>query len=248
MSSDAKPEPVPPPKLWKMRKPCRPVHRSACRRERREPGRARRREPWPPLLAGSPPRPPHQFADAVQDQVDDLLADGVVATGVVVGRVFLPGDQLLRVEELPVGPRAHLVCGGTAAGLGGRRSHPRGRLRDPPVCRPAPLLPARGSGLPGVSQTHTPHLPSSAPGGSVNPEQAPAWPVPKGQEHPGGSVCASRPHLPLHPGRPWAGPATLDGCRPDCPGRPRWLGSPGLWGDRLASPGWPLPSETTSGF
>ena len=71
--------------------------------------------PGPPPPAGSPPGPSHQLADAVQDQVDDLLADGVVATGVVVGRVFLPGDQLLRVEELPVGPRAHLVCGGDSS-------------------------------------------------------------------------------------------------------------------------------------
>lgn len=230
-----------------MRKPCSPVHRSACRRERREPGRTRRREPWPPLLPGSPPRPPHQFADAVQDQVDDLLADGVVATGVVVGRVFLPGDQLLRVEELPVGPRAHLVCGGTAAGLGGRRSHPRGRLRDPPVCRPAPLLPARGSGLPGVSQTHTPHLPFSAPGGSISPEQAPAWRFPKDRSTqaalsaPLAHTCRSTPGVPGTVLPPWTDAGLT------APGTP-WPGSPGLWGDCLASPGWPLPSETTSGF
>ena len=38
----------------------------------------------------------------VQDQVDDLLADGVVAPGVVVGRVLLPRHQLLRVEQLAV--------------------------------------------------------------------------------------------------------------------------------------------------
>ena len=34
MSSDAKPDPVPPPKLWKMRKPWRPVHWSAYGTER----------------------------------------------------------------------------------------------------------------------------------------------------------------------------------------------------------------------
>jgi len=50
-----------------------------------------------------------QLADAVQRKVDDLLADGVVATGVVVGGVLLARDQLLRVEQLAVGARAHLV-------------------------------------------------------------------------------------------------------------------------------------------
>merc|ERR1712023_193668 len=34
-----------------------------------------------------------QLADAVEDEVNDLLADGVVATSVVVGGVFLAGDQ-----------------------------------------------------------------------------------------------------------------------------------------------------------
>lgn len=130
---------------------------------------ARAAESPAPVPAGSPPPTPpgpsHQLADAVQDQVDDLLADGVVAAGVVVGRVFLPGDQLLRVEELPVGPRAHLVCGGTAAGLGGRR-------RGLPICRPAPLLPGRGQ----VSQASLRQTrPSAIHGsrGSINPEQAP---------------------------------------------------------------------------
>ena len=32
-----------------------------------------------------------------------------MAAGVVVRRVLLPGDQLLWVEELPVGAEAHLV-------------------------------------------------------------------------------------------------------------------------------------------
>mmetsp|Transcript_19637 Transcript_19637/g.22574 ORF Transcript_19637/g.22574 Transcript_19637/m.22574 type:complete len:488 (-) Transcript_19637:42-1505(-) len=50
-----------------------------------------------------------QLADAVQAQVDDLLADRVVATSVVVRSVLLSGDQLLRVEQLAVRARAHLV-------------------------------------------------------------------------------------------------------------------------------------------
>ena len=51
-----------------------------------------------------------QLADSVEDEVDDLLADGVVATGVVVGGVLLAGDQLLRVEQLTVGAGANLIC------------------------------------------------------------------------------------------------------------------------------------------
>jgi len=54
-----------------------------------------------------------QFPDTVQDQVDDLLADGVVTTGVVVSSIFLAGDQLLWVEQLAVGTSAHFInyCG-----------------------------------------------------------------------------------------------------------------------------------------
>ena len=51
-----------------------------------------------------------QLPDAVEDQVDDLLADGVVATSVVVGGVLLASDQLLRVEQLAVGASADLIC------------------------------------------------------------------------------------------------------------------------------------------
>ena len=50
-----------------------------------------------------------ELADAVEHQVNDLLADGVVATGVVVGGVLLAGDELLRVVELAVGAGADLV-------------------------------------------------------------------------------------------------------------------------------------------
>jgi len=50
-----------------------------------------------------------QLADPVQDQIDDLLADGVVTTGVVVRRILLAGDQLLGVEQLTVGSGTDLV-------------------------------------------------------------------------------------------------------------------------------------------
>ena len=52
-----------------------------------------------------------QLPDPVQNEVDDLLADGVMAARVVVGGVFLPRDQLLRVEQLTIDPIANLVCG-----------------------------------------------------------------------------------------------------------------------------------------
>ena len=53
-----------------------------------------------------------ELPDPVQDQVHDLLPDGVVTPGVVVGGVFLAGDELLGVEELPVGPSSDLIDDG----------------------------------------------------------------------------------------------------------------------------------------
>jgi len=50
-----------------------------------------------------------QLADAVQHQIDDLLANGVVSTGIVVGSIFLAGDELFRMEERAVGTSAHLI-------------------------------------------------------------------------------------------------------------------------------------------
>ena len=50
-----------------------------------------------------------QLPNPVQHQVDDLLADGVVAPGVVVGRVLLASDQLLRMEQLAICSSADLI-------------------------------------------------------------------------------------------------------------------------------------------
>ncbi len=50
-----------------------------------------------------------EFADAVEDQVDDLLADRVVSASVVVGRVLFARDELFRVEELPVCSGANFI-------------------------------------------------------------------------------------------------------------------------------------------
>ena len=54
-----------------------------------------------------------QLANAVQNQVDNLLADRVVAARVVVGRILFAGDQLLRVEQLAVRAGADLICTST---------------------------------------------------------------------------------------------------------------------------------------
>ena len=51
-----------------------------------------------------------ELADPVEYEIDHLLSDGVVATGVVVGCIFFSGEELLRVEQLAVGASAHLVC------------------------------------------------------------------------------------------------------------------------------------------
>ena len=48
-----------------------------------------------------------QLADAIEHIVDDLLADRVVATGVVVRRILLARDQLLRVKETLVSALAN---------------------------------------------------------------------------------------------------------------------------------------------
>ena len=51
----------------------------------------------------------YHFAYPVKHEVDYLLADGVVPPRVVIGRVFLPTDQLLRMEQLPIFARPHLI-------------------------------------------------------------------------------------------------------------------------------------------
>merc|ERR1712086_98127 len=51
-----------------------------------------------------------ELTDAVEDEVDDFLADGVVAAGIVVGSIFLAGDDLLGVVELAVGASADFVA------------------------------------------------------------------------------------------------------------------------------------------
>jgi len=50
-----------------------------------------------------------ELTDAVKDQVNDFLTNGVVATGEIVGGIFLTRDQLFWVEELTVRASADLI-------------------------------------------------------------------------------------------------------------------------------------------
>lgn len=43
-----------------------------------------------------------QLADADYLQIDDFHADGVVATGVVVGCILIAGEQLIQVTQMAI--------------------------------------------------------------------------------------------------------------------------------------------------
>ena len=53
-----------------------------------------------------------ELSDSVEAEVNDLLTDGVVTTGEVVGGVLLTRDELLWVEELSVGAGSDLIDNG----------------------------------------------------------------------------------------------------------------------------------------
>jgi hypothetical protein len=53
-----------------------------------------------------------KLAHAIKYEVNNFLSDGVVSTGVVVGCIFLAGDDLLRVVQLAVGTSAHFITDG----------------------------------------------------------------------------------------------------------------------------------------
>ena len=50
-----------------------------------------------------------KLSDAIENKINELLSNGVVATGIVVGSILLSGDQLLRVEELAVRTGTDLI-------------------------------------------------------------------------------------------------------------------------------------------
>jgi hypothetical protein len=52
-----------------------------------------------------------KLSDAVQNQIHNFFANGVVTSGIIVGGILLPSDKLLRVEQLPVCASTNLICG-----------------------------------------------------------------------------------------------------------------------------------------
>jgi len=50
-----------------------------------------------------------ELSDSVQDEVDNFLTNGVVTTGVVIGGVFLSGDELFWMVQLSVGSSSDLI-------------------------------------------------------------------------------------------------------------------------------------------
>jgi len=53
-----------------------------------------------------------ELSDSVEAEVNNLLTDGVVTTGEVVGGILLSGDELLGVEKLSVGTGTDLIDDG----------------------------------------------------------------------------------------------------------------------------------------
>jgi hypothetical protein len=51
-----------------------------------------------------------EFSDPVQHQIDDLFADSVMATCVVVGSVLFARDQLLRMKQLSICTGPNFIC------------------------------------------------------------------------------------------------------------------------------------------
>jgi len=53
-----------------------------------------------------------ELSDSVEAEINNLLTDGVVTTGEVVGGIFLTRDELLGVEKLSVGASSDLIDDG----------------------------------------------------------------------------------------------------------------------------------------
>ena len=53
-----------------------------------------------------------ELSDSVKAEIDDLLTNGVVTSGEVVGGILLTGDELLWVEQLSVGSGSDLIDDG----------------------------------------------------------------------------------------------------------------------------------------
>ena len=53
-----------------------------------------------------------KLSNSVEAEIDDFLSNGVVASGEVVGSIFLSRDELFGVEELSVGSGSDLIDDG----------------------------------------------------------------------------------------------------------------------------------------
>ena len=51
-----------------------------------------------------------KLSDMVKNNINDLLSNSVMATGIVVGSILLASDQLFRVEKLTIGASTYLIC------------------------------------------------------------------------------------------------------------------------------------------
>ena len=49
------------------------------------------------------------MSNLVQDLINQLLSDSVVATGIVVGSILLASDHLLRMEQAAIGAGPNFV-------------------------------------------------------------------------------------------------------------------------------------------
>lgn len=50
-----------------------------------------------------------KLSDAVEDDINNLLSYGVMATGVVISGIFLAGNELFWVKQLPVSTGTNFI-------------------------------------------------------------------------------------------------------------------------------------------
>ena len=50
-----------------------------------------------------------QLPNSVENKIDNFLTNGIVTSCIVVGGVFLAGDELFGVEQLSVGASSNLI-------------------------------------------------------------------------------------------------------------------------------------------
>ena len=50
-----------------------------------------------------------QFTNTVQDKINNFFSNSVVSTSIIIGSVFLSGNQLFRMEELAISSSSYFV-------------------------------------------------------------------------------------------------------------------------------------------